>query len=63
MDTLTLLAPTTPGLQLIDAEACGFAQDVPVAVLSEVDGSWWTSSGRRARISELRRHYPGVTEL
>lgn len=39
MDTLTLLSPTPSFLQLIDAEARGFAEDELVLVLTEFDSS------------------------
>jgi hypothetical protein len=41
MDTLTLLSLTTPFLQLIDAEARGFAGDELMVVLTEFDSSSW----------------------
>ncbi|MFE0102577.1 hypothetical protein [Streptomyces sp. NPDC059009] len=64
MDTLTLLSLTTPGLQLIDAEARGFAEDVLVVVLTEVDSSLWEVRAADERVlSELRCHCPGVTDL
>ncbi|MFJ4633675.1 hypothetical protein [Streptomyces sp. NPDC088847] len=63
-DTLTLLSLTTPFLQLIDAEARGFADDKLVLVLSECDSSWWDVRAVDARVlSELRHHYPGVEDL
>ncbi|MEW2073153.1 hypothetical protein AB0941_05890 [Streptomyces sp. NPDC013433] len=64
MDTLTLLSLTTPFLQLIDAKACGFAEDVLVIVLTEADSSLWDVRAADERvISELRRHCPGATDL
>ncbi|MFJ3786164.1 hypothetical protein [Streptomyces sp. NPDC090093] len=64
MDTLTLLSLTTPFLQLIDAEACGFAGDELVLVLTEFDSSLWDVRAVDERVlSELRHHYPGATEL
>jgi hypothetical protein len=46
MDTLTLLSLTAPDAQLIDAEARGFAEDVLVVVLAEVDSSLWDVRAR-----------------
>jgi hypothetical protein len=64
MDTLTLLSLTTPSLQLIDAEARGFAEDGPVVVLTEVDSSWWEVRAVDERVlGELRRNYPDATDL
>ncbi|MFJ4436698.1 hypothetical protein [Streptomyces sp. NPDC088923] len=64
MDTLTLLSLTTPSLQLIDAEACGFAGDDLVVVLTEFDSSLWDVRVVDERVlSELRHHYPGATDL
>lgn len=64
MDTLTLLSLTTPFLQLIDAEARGFAEDKLVVVLTEVDSSLWDVRAVDERVlSELRRHYPDATDL
>ncbi|MEU1321210.1 hypothetical protein [Streptomyces tibetensis] len=64
MDTLTLLSLTTPFLQLIDAEACGSAEDRLMVVLTEVDSSLWDVRAVDERVlSELRRHYPGATDL
>ncbi|MGA5194152.1 hypothetical protein [Streptomyces exfoliatus] len=64
MDTLTLLSLTTPFLQLIDAEARGFAQDKLQLVLTECDSSWWEVRAVDERVlSELRHHYPGATDL
>ena len=63
IDTLTLLSLTTPFLQLIDAEARGFADDKLVLVLSECDSSWWDVRAVDARVlSELRHHYPGAED-
>jgi hypothetical protein len=64
MDTLTLLSLTTPFLQLIDAEAHGFAEDEPAVVLTEADSSLWDVRAIDERVlSELRRHYPGAVDL
>ncbi|MER6564410.1 hypothetical protein ABT300_43215 [Streptomyces sp. NPDC001027] len=64
MDTLTLLSLTTPFLQLIDAEACGFAGDKLVLVLTECDSSWWDARAVDERVlSELRHRYPGAKDL
>lgn len=64
MDTLTLLSLTAPGIQLIDAEACGFVEDVLAVVLTEVDSSFWDVRAVDERVlSELRRHYPDATDL
>ncbi|MFF4981123.1 hypothetical protein ACFY3O_13840 [Streptomyces sp. NPDC001046] len=64
MDTLTLLSLTTPFLQLIDAEARGFAEDKLVLVLTEFDSSSWDVRAVDERVlGELRHHYPGATEL
>ncbi|MFF9501192.1 hypothetical protein [Streptomyces sp. NPDC014656] len=64
MDTSTLLSLTAPGIQLIDAEACGFVEDVLVVVLTEVDSSFWDVKAVDERVlSELRRHYPDATDL
>ncbi|MEV3969454.1 hypothetical protein AB0K68_15085 [Streptomyces sp. NPDC050698] len=64
MDTLTLLSLTTPFLQLIDAEARGFAEDRVVVVLTEADSSSWDVKAVDERVlSELRRHYPSATDL
>ncbi|MFE6222404.1 hypothetical protein [Streptomyces sp. NPDC057854] len=64
IDTLTLLSLTTPFLQLIDAEACGFAGDDLVVVLTEFDSSLWDVRAVDERVlSELRHHYPGATDL
>ncbi|MGW4302776.1 hypothetical protein ACWEHT_23860 [Streptomyces sp. NPDC004646] len=64
MDTLTLLSLTTPFLQLVDAEARGSAGGEPVVVLTKVDSSWWEVRSVDERVlGELRRHYPGATEL
>ncbi|MER7112992.1 hypothetical protein ABT332_00735 [Saccharomonospora azurea] len=64
MDTLTLLSLTTPFLQLIDAEARGFAENKLVVTLTEADSSWWEVRAVDERVlGELRRHYPGATEL
>ncbi|MFJ6779262.1 hypothetical protein [Streptomyces yangpuensis] len=64
MDTLTLLSLTTPDLQLIDAEARGFAGDEPVVVLTEVDSCLWDVRAADERVlDELRSHYPVVGEL
>ncbi|MFE5711463.1 hypothetical protein ACFQ7J_11680 [Streptomyces sp. NPDC056501] len=64
MGTLTLLSLTTPFLQLIDAEARGFAEDKLVLVLTEFDSSLWDVRAVDERVlSELRHHYPGVKDL
>ncbi|MFE6850014.1 hypothetical protein ACFVDH_04375 [Streptomyces sp. NPDC057674] len=64
MDTLTLLSLTTPFLQLIDAEACGFAGGELVVVLTEFDSSLWDVRAVDERVlSDLRRHYPGTKDL
>ncbi|MFJ9456274.1 hypothetical protein ACIRST_14435 [Kitasatospora sp. NPDC101447] len=64
MDTLTLLSLTTPFLQLIDAEAHGFAEDELVVILAEVDSSFWDVRAVDERVlGELRRRYPGATDL
>jgi hypothetical protein len=64
MDTLTLLSLTTPFFQLIDAEARGFAGDGVMISLTEVDSSLWDVRAVDERVlSELRRHYPGATDL
>ncbi|MFF5707442.1 hypothetical protein ACFY7H_33890 [Streptomyces sp. NPDC012794] len=64
MDTLTLLSLTTPFLQLIDAEARGFAEDKLVIVLTEFDSSLWdVRAVDEGVLSELRRHYPGARDL
>lgn len=64
MDTLTLLSLTTPCLQLIDAEARGCAEGGLMVVLTEVDSSLWDVRAVDERVlSELRRHYPGATDL
>ncbi|MET9892325.1 hypothetical protein ABZZ47_19270 [Streptomyces sp. NPDC006465] len=64
MDTLTLLSLTTPGVQLIDAEACGFAGDVLAVVLTEVDSSSWDIRTADQRVlSEFRNHYQGTSAL
>ncbi|MFD3780759.1 hypothetical protein [Streptomyces sp. NPDC058612] len=64
IDTLTLLSLTTPFLQLIDAEARGFAGDELVVVLTEFDSSSWDIRAVDERVfSELRHHYPGVKNL
>ncbi|MFH0180624.1 hypothetical protein ACIA6D_42870 [Streptomyces cacaoi] len=64
MDTLTLLSLTTPFLQLINAEARGSAEGRVMVVLTEVDSSFWDIRAVDERVlSELRRHYPGTTDL
>ncbi|MFJ7264531.1 hypothetical protein ACIQV2_30750 [Streptomyces globosus] len=64
MDTLTLLSLTTPFLQLIDAEARGFAGDELVVVLTEFDSSSWDVRAVDDRVlSELRHHYPSAEDL
>lgn len=64
MDTLTLLSLTTPFLQLIDAEARGFADGELVLVLTAFDSSSWGVRAADERVlSDLRRHYPGASDL
>ncbi|MGY5051417.1 hypothetical protein ACWDE0_38405 [Streptomyces sp. 900105755] len=64
MDTLTLLSLTTPFLQLVDAEARGFAEDKLVIVLTEFDSSSWDVRAVDERVlSELRHHFPGTEDL
>lgn len=64
MDTLTPLSLTTPLLQLIDAEARGFAEVELVLVLAEVDSSLWDVRAVDERVlGELRRHYPDAKDL
>ncbi|MFJ4332567.1 MULTISPECIES: hypothetical protein [unclassified Streptomyces] len=64
MDTLTLLSLTTPSLQLIDAEARGFAEDQLVLILTEFDSSSWDVRAADERVlSELRHYYRGATDL
>ncbi|MFJ8884546.1 hypothetical protein ACIRJR_14235 [Streptomyces sp. NPDC102402] len=64
MDTLTLLSLTTPFLQLIDAEARGFAQDELALVLTEFDSSSWDIRAvDEGVLSELRHCYPGAKDL
>jgi hypothetical protein len=64
MDTLTLLSLTTPFLQLIDAEARGFAGDELVLVLTESDSSSWdVTAVDECVLSELCHHYPGAEDL
>jgi hypothetical protein len=64
MDTLTLLSLTAPFLQLIDAEARGFAEDKLMVVLTESDSSLWDVRAADERVlSELRHHYPGAQDL
>lgn len=64
MNTLTLLSLTTPDLQLIDAEARGFAEDKLMVVLTEFDSSLWDVKAVDERVlDELRRHYPDATDL
>lgn len=64
MDTLTLLSLTTPFLQLIDAEARGFAEDKLVLVLTECDSSWWdVRAVDEGVLNELRHHYLGAEDL
>ncbi|MFJ3203671.1 hypothetical protein [Streptomyces sp. NPDC086989] len=55
---------TTPFLQLIDAEARGFAGDELVLVLTEFDSSSWdVRAFDEGVLSELRHHYPGAKDL
>ncbi|MFF0834728.1 MULTISPECIES: hypothetical protein [unclassified Streptomyces] len=64
MDTLTLLSLTTPFLQLIDAEARGFAGDELMVVLTEFDSSSWdVRAADEYVLSDLRHHYPGAEAL
>jgi hypothetical protein len=64
MDTLTLLSLTTPFLQLIDAEARGFAEDKLVLFLTEFDSCFWDVRAVDERVlSDLRHHYPGAEGL
>lgn len=64
MDTLTLLSLTTPFLQLIDAEARGFAEDRLMVVLEEVDSSLWDVRAADVRVlDELRRYFPDAADL
>ena len=61
IDTLSL---TTPFLQVIDAEARGFAGDKAEVALIEVDSSLWDVRALDDRtLTELRRHYPDATDL
>ncbi|MGT2532117.1 hypothetical protein ACU4GG_37460 [Streptomyces nojiriensis] len=58
LDTRTLLSLTTPGYQLIDAEACGFADGELVVVLTEFDSSFWNvRAADGAVLRELARHF------
>ncbi|MFD5466395.1 hypothetical protein ACFWIQ_26715 [Kitasatospora sp. NPDC127059] len=41
MDTPTLLALVGPAVQLVDAEATGYADGEPVVVLTEFDSTLW----------------------
>ncbi|MFJ4714329.1 hypothetical protein [Streptomyces sp. NPDC088785] len=64
MDTLTLLSLTTPFLQLVDAQARGFAGGQLVIVLTEFDSSLWDVRAVDERVlSELRHHYSGAKDL
>ncbi|MET8893554.1 hypothetical protein [Streptomyces albogriseolus] len=64
MDTLTLLSLTTPCLQLIDAEARGFAGDELMVVLTEFDSSSWDVRAVDERVlSDLRHHYAGAEDI
>lgn len=64
MDTLTLLSLTTPFLQLINAEAHGFAGDDLAIVLTELDSSLWDVMAADVQVlNELRTHYPGTEDL
>lgn len=59
MDTLTLLSLTTPGVQLVDAEARGYADGSLVVVLTEVDSTHWdVRSVDEHVLNELPHHYP-----
>ncbi|MFX4295180.1 hypothetical protein [Streptomyces bohaiensis] len=64
MDTLTLLSLTTPFLQLINAEAHGFAGDDLAIVLTEHDSSLWDVRAADVQaLNELRTHCPGTEDL
>ncbi|WP_256096148.1 hypothetical protein [Streptomyces sp. LUP30] len=64
MDTLTLLSLTTPFLQLIDAEARGFAGDELMVVLTEFDSTSWDIRTVDERVlSDLRHHHPDAEAL
>ncbi|GHF53764.1 hypothetical protein GCM10018790_34490 [Kitasatospora xanthocidica] len=64
MDTLTLLSLVAPGVQLIDAEARGFAEGALVVVLAEVDSSLWDVRAADGRVlDELRRQFPDAVTL
>lgn len=64
MDTLTLLSLTTPFLQLIDAEARGFAGDKLVLVLTECDSSWWDVRAVDERVlRDLHLRYADTKDL
>ncbi|TYC66747.1 hypothetical protein EH183_41825 [Streptomyces sp. CB01881] len=65
MDALTLLSLVAPGVQLIDAEASGFAEGgMLVVTLTEVDSSFWNVKVADEHVlTELRRHYPGASAL
>ncbi|MEU4997919.1 hypothetical protein [Streptomyces sp. NPDC021622] len=64
MGTLTLLSLTTPALQLIDAEASGFADGALVMVLTEVDSSLWeVRATDEAVLRDLALNYRGTREL
>ncbi|MEV7618463.1 hypothetical protein [Streptomyces sp. NPDC089799] len=62
MDTLMLLSLTTPFLQLIDAEARGFAGDELMLVLTD-SSSWDVRAVDERVLSELRQHYTGADDL
>ncbi|AZM45148.1 hypothetical protein DMB38_04260 [Streptomyces sp. WAC 06738] len=64
LDTLTLLSLTTPGFQMIDAQARGFAGEAAVVVLTEVDSSSWEISAvDPAVLRPFRGRYRGVRAL
>ncbi|MFF2081452.1 hypothetical protein ACFVXG_42605 [Kitasatospora sp. NPDC058162] len=64
MDTPTLLALVSPAVQLVDAEATGFAGGEPVVVLTEFDSSLWEVRAADERVlAELRQHYPDAVPL
>ncbi|MEU4116589.1 hypothetical protein AB0F71_19110 [Kitasatospora sp. NPDC028055] len=64
MDTATLLALVSPGVQFVDAEATGFAEGGPVVVLTEFDSTLWEVRAADERVlAGLRRHYPDAVDL
>ncbi|MFZ4137126.1 hypothetical protein [Streptomyces koyangensis] len=56
---------TTPFLQLIDAEARGFAGDELMVVLTEFDSSSWDDvrAVDEHVLGDLRHHYPDAEAL